>query len=82
MTAPGFVGSQNPRLSSLRIADPASWLRLMANALRDNDGDVTATAKALKIGRTTLNRWLMEHPDLKAIVQQIRTTALKKKAAP
>jgi len=52
----------NPRLSHLWLLDPDIAFREVVEAFEVCRGDVKASAAFLRIGRTTLNRWLDSDP--------------------
>lgn len=72
MTTHGFVGSHNPILSALWVNDENQAIRIVSMAIRDNYGNIKATAEALKLSRTTLNRWVKDHPELQRVVKKAR----------
>jgi hypothetical protein len=63
----GYAGSNNPRLSALRIADEPRFLVIVGEAIRLNHGIVVNAAEALKVHRNTLMRWLDNYSVLKEI---------------
>jgi len=67
-----FVGSNNPQLSACWVNDDEQAIRIVSKAIRNNEGDVKATAFALNIGRTTLNRWISEHKELRKVLADAR----------
>ena len=72
-----LVGSHNPKLTALWELDQKQAIRIVTTAMRQYDGDLKATAKALNIGRTTLHRWILQYPELKTSLDKIRQGAKK-----
>lgn len=66
MAMPGASG--NPKLTALWVIDASQAVKIVSRALEMNEGNVSRTAKALKIGRTTLKRWISDNQALKNIV--------------
>ena len=67
--------SQNPELTILWLSNPAAALEQVIKAIDACDGDMTAAAKMLKIGRQTLHRWVQKHASLRMSVERIREEA-------
>lgn len=62
----------NQKLSALLIVAPNKALEIVELALNNNKGDVKATAKALRIGRTTLTTWIGKYSRLQTTVDRAR----------
>lgn len=56
--------SGNPKLTALWVLEPEEAAEVVSNALRNNDGNVTAAAEELGVGRASVYRWMEEHPAL------------------
>ena len=71
--------SGNPELSALWILCETSGDErapaIVMQALRDNDGDVTNTAKQLGISRPTLYKWIQDHAALRRVQDRARHLA-------
>jgi DNA-binding NtrC family response regulator len=59
--------SGNPKLTALWVLEPEEAAEVVSNALRNNDGNVTAAAEELGVGRASLYRWMEEHPILNRV---------------
>lgn len=68
----GLSGSGNPQLTALWQLDKAQAIRIVTQAIDDNDGNVMAAADALGVGCTTLKRWIKKHRELQLSVERIR----------
>lgn len=69
---PGFVGSQNPQLSAMRISHPQRFIDIVTTAIVKNHGILQNAAEALKVHRNTLDRWLKKYPELRAVVEKAK----------
>jgi DNA-binding NtrC family response regulator len=71
------MASGNPKLSALRILDPASAALKITLALRAAHGDVGEAAEKLGVNRRSLFRWIADHPKLAAELRKMRAEAAK-----
>jgi len=71
-----MLGSGNAAITaSLHSGVPplvSQALKAIAATIRHTKGNVALTARKLKVGRTTLNRWIVEYPELKEAVMEAR----------
>jgi transcriptional regulator of acetoin/glycerol metabolism len=71
--------SGNPELSALWILYETSGDErapaIVIAALKNNDGDVTNTAKYLRISRPTLYKWIQDHEVLRRVRARMRHLA-------
>lgn len=66
------MASGNPKLSALRILDPAGAATKIKMALRTARGDVGEAAEKLGVNRRSLFRWIHDHPELGAELRKMR----------
>jgi hypothetical protein len=71
------MASGNPKLSALRILDPAKAAMKITMALRAAHGDVGVAAEKLGVNRRSIFRWIEAHPELGAEVKRLRKEAEK-----
>lgn len=64
--------SGNPKLSVLWILDEPQAIRIVSRALSINGGNAVKAAKALKVGYSTLKRWISEHNELANVARKAR----------
>jgi DNA-binding NtrC family response regulator len=69
------MASGNPKLSALRILDPAGAAMKIKLALRAARGDVGEAAEKLGVNRRSLFRWIHDHPELGAELRKLRADA-------
>jgi ActR/RegA family two-component response regulator len=67
-------GSDNPKLSAMRISHPERWLDIVTKALVLNQGHVSNAAIALQVHRNTLQLWINKNPTLKQVIQKCKET--------
>jgi len=70
MAIPGASG--NPTLSAAFICAPKQAVKLVSQVLETCNGNISQTAKKLKVGRNTLKRWIAKHQELRNIVISYR----------
>ena len=68
----GFGTSGNPKLSALRVNGEPQFLALIAKALQLNHGNVRNAAKALRVSRNTLTKWIAHYPILQTELSAAR----------
>lgn len=68
MAIPGASG--NKALSGLWFASPAQALALVTKVLESTNGNITRTAKILKVSRSTFNRWVTERQELRDVLER------------
>jgi hypothetical protein len=71
------MASGNPKLSALRILDPAGAAMKIKIALRQACGDVGEAAEKLGVNRRSLFRWIHDHPELAQELRKMRAEAAK-----
>jgi transposase-like protein len=71
--------SGNPELSALWVLYETSGDQrapeLVAEALIEHDGDVTAAAEDLKVSRQTLYKWVQHHAELRRVRERAKYEA-------
>lgn len=71
-----MLGSGNNKITAALHSDipelEAQALGAIRATLKSTGGNIQAAAKKLKIGRTTLNRWIYKYPELRAVVIESR----------
>ncbi len=72
MNESGIVGSNNPKLTALRILDEPQFIRIISIAIARHRGVLENAAKSLHVHRNTLGRWIKKYPELGAEVIRIR----------
>lgn len=64
--------SGNPKIAALLVADPQKAYKIIADAFDDQGGNAEATARELGVDKTTLYRWMKDHPTLKKKLARAR----------